>query len=56
MGSTAGLYPFPFYSAYNSSKAALVHYGSTLKLEMEPFGVDVISVGSSADLPRCTST
>ncbi|ODQ66546.1 NAD(P)-binding protein [Nadsonia fulvescens var. elongata DSM 6958] len=42
-GSLAGVLPIPFSSVYNSSKAALHQYSRTIKLELEPFGVDVIT-------------
>ena len=47
MGSPAAITPVGFYSAYNSSKAAFVHYGNTLRIELEPFGVDVITVSKA---------
>lgn len=37
-GSTGGIAPYTWRSAYNASKAALHHYGNTLRVEMQPFG------------------
>lgn len=31
-------------ASYNASKAALHHWGNTLRVEMRPLGVDVVSV------------
>ncbi|ETW84895.1 hypothetical protein HETIRDRAFT_311634, partial [Heterobasidion irregulare TC 32-1] len=36
MSSLAGLMPVPFNSAYNTSKAALLSYGDTLRVELAP--------------------
>ena len=44
IGSIAAMGPTPFYSAYNASKAAMLHYGNTLRVELAPFGVKVITV------------
>jgi 1-acylglycerone phosphate reductase len=43
-GSIAGIFPYPFGSIYNASKAALHHYAATLRLELAPFGVHVLNV------------
>ncbi|ORY18840.1 hypothetical protein BCR34DRAFT_553590 [Clohesyomyces aquaticus] len=43
-GSLAGIMPYVFGSAYNASKAALHAYSDTLRLELEPLGVRVITV------------
>ena len=37
-GSIAGVCPFVYGAAYNASKAALHHWGDTLRIEMKPFG------------------
>lgn len=37
MSSLAGLMPVPFNSAYNTSKAALLSFGDTLRVELKPF-------------------
>jgi 1-acylglycerone phosphate reductase len=36
-GSVAGVMPLPFSTAYNSSKAALLSFGNTLRIELAPF-------------------
>jgi 1-acylglycerone phosphate reductase len=41
IGSVAGIMPYVFGSAYNSSKAALHAYSNTLRVELAPFGVKV---------------
>ena len=38
IGSIGGITPYVYGSAYNGSKAALVHWGATLRVEMLPFG------------------
>ncbi len=38
VGSLSALLPVPFNGAYNMSKAALLSYGDTLRVEMSPFG------------------
>lgn len=42
-GSVAGIIPNPFGGVYHSSKAALHMYVDCLRLELEPFGVRVIT-------------
>jgi len=44
IGSVAGIVPFPFGSVYGASKAALHSYGDALRVELQPFGVQVITV------------
>lgn len=44
-GSIAGIIPVTFSSVYNSSKAALAQYSDTLRIEVAPLGVKVITVG-----------
>ncbi|ORY59626.1 uncharacterized protein BCR38DRAFT_412625 [Pseudomassariella vexata] len=44
IGSVAGVIPYVFGSVYNASKAALHQYSNTLRVELKPFGVDVITV------------
>ncbi|KAH6656002.1 hypothetical protein BKA67DRAFT_515964, partial [Truncatella angustata] len=44
IGSIGGISPYVFGASYNSSKAALHHYGNTLRVEMKPFGVRVMNV------------
>ncbi|KAF8908680.1 hypothetical protein CPB85DRAFT_1253874 [Mucidula mucida] len=48
VGSIASLLPIPFNGAYNMSKAALLSYGDTLRVEMSPFGVKVMTVTAFA--------
>lgn len=38
MGSVRGVAPAPWLLVYNASEAALHHYGSTLRIELEPLG------------------
>jgi 1-acylglycerone phosphate reductase len=38
IGSIGGVCPYVFGASYNATKAALVHYGNTLRVEMKPFG------------------
>jgi len=44
IGSVVGILPVPFGSVYNASKAAVHQYGDTLRLELKPFGVQVITI------------
>jgi len=44
IGSVAGVMPLPFGSVYNASKAAVHQYGDTLRIELKPFGVQVITI------------
>lgn len=44
IGSLAGVMPYVFGSAYNASKAALMIYSDTLRVELAPFNVSVITV------------
>ncbi|KAI8951137.1 hypothetical protein F4801DRAFT_545701 [Xylaria longipes] len=44
IGSIGGIIPFLYGSSYNASKAALHHWGNTLRIEMAPFDVKVITV------------
>lgn len=44
IGSVAGEMPYVFGSAYNASKAALHAYSDTLRVELAPFGVNVMVV------------
>lgn len=38
IGSIGGVCPYVFGASYNATKAALHHYGNTLRVEMKPFG------------------
>ncbi|KAE8349810.1 hypothetical protein BDV28DRAFT_140433 [Aspergillus coremiiformis] len=44
IGSIAGVIPYVFGSVYNASKAALHSFSDTLRVELAPFGVNVITV------------
>lgn len=44
IGSVAGVMPYVFGSAYNASKAALHSYTNTLRLELKPFNVKVLTI------------
>ncbi|KII87246.1 hypothetical protein PLICRDRAFT_42884 [Plicaturopsis crispa FD-325 SS-3] len=44
IGSTAGILPASFGSAYNATKAAVHAYSNTLRVELAPFGVKVTTV------------
>jgi 1-acylglycerone phosphate reductase len=44
VGSVAAIVPYVFGSVYNASKAALHSYSQTLRLELEPFDVQVLVV------------
>ena len=48
IGSVAREVPFAFGSIYNASKAALQSYSDTLRLELSPFGVQVVVVVTGA--------
>ncbi|KAL4875628.1 NAD(P)-binding protein [Aspergillus karnatakaensis] len=42
--SINGVMPVPWFSVYNASKAALASWSETLRLELQPFGVRVVSL------------
>lgn len=44
IGSVAGIIPYVFGSVYNASKAALHSYSNTLRVELEPFDVRVVTI------------
>ncbi|KAJ5698793.1 hypothetical protein N7462_000798 [Penicillium macrosclerotiorum] len=44
IGSVGGIVPYMYGSSYNASKAALHHWGNTLRVEMSPFNVRVINI------------
>ena len=44
IGSLAGIMPYVFGSVYNASKAALHSYSDTLRVELAPFGVRVVTI------------
>ncbi|KAI1125554.1 hypothetical protein F5Y10DRAFT_246809 [Nemania abortiva] len=43
-GSIGGIVPYMYGASYNASKAAIQHWSNTLRLEMSPFNVKVITV------------
>ena len=58
-GSLAGIMPYVFGSAYNASKAALHAYSDTLRVELAPLGVRVVTVvtgGVKSNLARVHRT
>ncbi|KAL7812778.1 NAD(P)-binding protein [Trichoderma gracile] len=44
IGSIGGVVPYMYGASYNASKAALHHYSNTLRLELSPFDVRVLTV------------
>ncbi|KAF4627995.1 hypothetical protein G7Y89_g10157 [Cudoniella acicularis] len=44
IGSIGGVIPYVYGSSYNASKAALHHWSSTLRVEMAPFDVKVLTI------------
>ena len=48
IGSIAGVIPYVFGGAYNATKAALHAYSNTLRVEMAPLGVNVITIVTGA--------
>ena len=59
IGSLAGIMPYVFGSVYNASKAALHSYSDTLRVELAPFGVNVITVvtgGVKSNIARTERT
>jgi 1-acylglycerone phosphate reductase len=44
IGSLAAVIPYVFGSVYNSSKAALHSYSNTLRVELAPFDVRVVTI------------
>ncbi|KAL8819668.1 MAG: hypothetical protein Q9223_001939 [Gallowayella weberi] len=61
IGSAAGCIPYAWGSVYNASKAALHSYSATLRVEVAPLGVHVITVVTGgvksriARVKRCLS-
>ncbi|KAL8638434.1 MAG: hypothetical protein Q9228_004414 [Teloschistes exilis] len=44
IGSVGGIVPYVYGSSYNATKAALHHWGNTLRVEMAPLGVKVLTI------------
>ncbi|KAI1119034.1 hypothetical protein F5Y14DRAFT_460379 [Nemania sp. NC0429] len=44
IGSIGGIIPYLYGSSYNATKAALQHWSSTLRVEMAPLNVKVITI------------
>ncbi|KAI1255414.1 hypothetical protein MGN70_003480 [Eutypa lata] len=44
IGSVGGIVPYVFGSSYNASKAALQHWSNTLRVELAPLGVKVMTI------------
>ncbi|KAI1104956.1 hypothetical protein F4804DRAFT_305563 [Jackrogersella minutella] len=44
IGSVGGIVPYVYGASYNATKAALHHWGNTLRVEMKPLGVTVINI------------
>ena len=42
--SILGRLPFPFAAAYNASKAAVASYSDTLRIELAPLGIKVVTL------------
>ena len=59
IGSLAAIIPYVWGSVYNASKAALHAYSNTLRVELQPFGVHVITVvtgGVKSNIARTERT
>jgi len=44
IGSVVATIPLPFSAPYNASKAAIHQYSDSLRIELQPFGVNVVTV------------
>ncbi|KAJ2976920.1 hypothetical protein NUW58_g7967 [Xylaria curta] len=44
IGSVGGIVPYIYGSSYNATKAALHHWSNTLRVELSPLGVKVLTV------------
>lgn len=56
IGSLAGVIPYVFGAVYNASKAALHAYSNTLRVELAPFGVSVITIVTGGVKSRIART
>ncbi|EEB06011.2 1-acyldihydroxyacetone phosphate reductase [Schizosaccharomyces japonicus yFS275] len=54
INSIVAYVPYVFGSAYNATKAALLAYTNTLRLELSPFGVQVMSIMTGGVSSRIT--
>lgn len=54
IGSISGIIPIPLQGVYNSSKAAVRALSDALRIEMAPFGVNIICVSPSLVSIRCS--
>ncbi|CAI4210904.1 unnamed protein product [Parascedosporium putredinis] len=54
IGSLAGVIPVPYQGLYNASKAAIHSLSDTLRVEMAPFGVKVVTGGVRTNFSRNT--
>ncbi|KAK7706633.1 NADPH-dependent 1-acyl dihydroxyacetone phosphate reductase [Diaporthe eres] len=44
IGSIGGIIPYVYGASYNATKAALQHWSNTLRVEMAPLGVKVLTI------------
>ncbi|KAI9797283.1 MAG: hypothetical protein M1833_005579 [Piccolia ochrophora] len=56
IGSFAGIMPYVFGATYNASKAALHAYSNTLRLELAPFDVKVVTIVTGGVQSRIART
>ncbi|KAI9877009.1 MAG: hypothetical protein M1830_005052 [Pleopsidium flavum] len=56
IGSLAAIMPHVFGSVYNATKAALHAYSNTLRIELAPFGVSVITIVTGGVQSRIART
>lgn len=56
IGSLAAVMPYVFGSVYNASKAALHAYSNTLRVELEPLGVSVVTIVTGGVKSRIART
>lgn len=56
IGSLAAVIPYVFGSVYNASKAALHAYSNTLRVELAPFGVSVVTIVTGGVQSRIART
>lgn len=56
IGSITAVTPYVFSSIYNATKGALHAYSNTLRLELAPFGVQVILIVTGGVKSRITRT